>query len=46
MAMIGGFVYSSFSGSFENTRHVWAVMGLVAAVQEIPESEAEPASVG
>jgi hypothetical protein len=36
LAMIGGFLYSTLTGSFENTRHVWALMGLVAAVQTFP----------
>ena len=38
LALIGGFLYSTLSGSFENTRHVWTLMGLVAAVQELPVS--------
>jgi O-antigen ligase len=46
LALIGGFLYSSLSGSFENTRHVWAVMGLAAAVQEMPESEPAPTRAG
>jgi len=38
LAMIGGLLYASLLGSFENTRHVWALMGIVAAVQEFPSS--------
>ena len=37
LAMLGGFLYSTLTGSYENTRHVWALMGLVAAVQELPD---------
>jgi len=36
LALIGGFLYPSLTGALENTRHVWALMGLVAAVQEFP----------
>jgi hypothetical protein len=38
LALIGGFLYPSLACSLENTRHVWALMGLVAAVQEFPAS--------
>jgi len=31
----GGFLYPSLSGSFENTRHVWVLFGLLAAVREL-----------
>jgi O-antigen ligase len=41
LAMLGGFLCASLTGSFQNTRHVWAVMGLVAAIQALPESEGE-----
>lgn len=34
LAFLGGFLYQTLSGSFENTRHVWALVGLTAAVQE------------
>lgn len=36
LALLGGFLYSSLTGSLENTRHVWALMGIVAAVQDLP----------
>lgn len=35
-AFLGGFLYPSLSGSFENTRHVWILFGLLAAVREDP----------
>jgi O-antigen ligase len=33
LAFVGGFVYQTLSGSFEDTRHVWVLMGLVAATR-------------
>jgi hypothetical protein len=35
LALIGGFLYQTLSGSFENTRHVWVLMGLVDAAQAL-----------
>ncbi|HLF06056.1 MAG TPA: hypothetical protein VI893_02585, partial [Thermoplasmata archaeon] len=34
-AFLGGFLYPSLSGSFENTRHLWVLFGLLAAVREL-----------
>jgi len=33
LALVGGFLYQTLSGSFENTRHVWVLMALVDAAQ-------------
>jgi hypothetical protein len=33
LAFVGGFLYQTLSGSFENTRHVWVLMALVDAAQ-------------
>lgn len=38
LALIGGFLYQTLTGSFENTRHVWALMGIVAGVQANPQA--------
>jgi O-antigen ligase len=35
LALLGGFLYQTLSGSFENTRHVWVLMGLVDAAQAL-----------
>jgi O-antigen ligase len=35
MAFVAGFLYQSLSGSFENTRHVWVLIGLLAAANEL-----------
>lgn len=35
VAFLAGFLYQSLSGSFENTRHVWMLVGLLAAATEI-----------
>ena len=32
LAFVAGFLYQSLTGSFENTRYAWVLMGLVAAV--------------
>jgi len=32
LAFVAGFLYQSLTGSFENTRHVWILMGLLASV--------------
>jgi O-antigen ligase/polysaccharide polymerase Wzy-like membrane protein len=37
VAVAAGFIYQSFSGSFENTRHVWVLFGLLAAAKELRE---------
>ncbi len=37
LAMICGFLFPAFTGSYENTRYVWAIMGLVAAAQNLSE---------
>jgi len=39
-AFAAGFLYQSLSGSFENTRHVWALIGLLAAAREIDSAQA------
>src|SRR5260221_14746477 len=36
LALVGGFLYQTLSGSFENTRHVWVLMALVDAAQGLP----------
>jgi O-antigen ligase len=38
VAFIAGFLYQSLSGSFENTRHVWVLVGLLAAAKELQAS--------
>jgi len=38
MAFVAGFLYQSLSGSFENTRHVWVLIGLLAAANELHAS--------
>jgi putative inorganic carbon (hco3(-)) transporter len=35
VAFVAGFLYQAFSGSFENTRHVWVLIGLLAASQTL-----------
>jgi O-antigen ligase len=35
VAFVAGFLYQSLSGSFENTRHVWMLIGLLAAAKQI-----------
>jgi len=35
VAFVAGFLYQSLSGSFENTRHVWMLFGLLAAATAI-----------
>jgi hypothetical protein len=37
MAVVAGFLYQSLSGSFENTRHVWVLFGLLAAAKQLRE---------
>lgn len=37
VAFATGFLYQSLSGSFENTRHVWVLIGLLAAAKDLPE---------
>lgn len=39
IAVIGGFLYQTLSGSFEDVRHMWVLFGLLAAVKE-PLAEA------
>jgi len=34
VAFVAGFLYQSLSGSFENTRHVWMLIGLLAAAKQ------------
>jgi O-antigen ligase len=36
VAWVAGFLYQSLSGSFENTRHVWALIGLIGAARDLP----------
>jgi len=36
-AFVAGFLYQSLSGSFENTRHVWVLIGLLAATKDLRE---------
>jgi len=33
LALVAGLLYASLSGAFEDTRHLWVLMGLVAAAQ-------------
>lgn len=40
VAFVAGFLYQSVSGSFEDTRHVWVLIGLLAAVKELPDAQA------
>ena len=42
MAFLAGFLYQSLSGSFENTRHVWVLMGLLASVPTLSTLDTEP----
>jgi O-antigen ligase len=35
LAIVGGFLYASLSGSFESTRHVWVLLGLAAAARSL-----------
>jgi O-antigen ligase len=44
VAFGAGFLYQSLTGSFENTRHVWALVGLLAAVTDPSPSVAPAAS--
>ncbi len=34
IAFIGAFLYQGLSGSFEDARHIWVLMGMLAAVKE------------
>jgi O-antigen ligase len=34
MAFIGAFLYQGLSGSFEDARHIWVLIGMLAAVKE------------
>jgi O-antigen ligase len=34
IAFIGAFLYQRLSGSFEDARHIWVLMGMLAAVKE------------
>jgi O-antigen ligase len=38
LAIVGGFLYQSLSGSFENTRHIWVLMGLAASAQSLSDA--------
>jgi O-antigen ligase len=40
MAFVAGVLYQTLAGSFENTRHIWVLIGLLAAVKALPASEA------
>lgn len=42
LALVGGLLYPSLSGSFEDTRHLWVLMGLVASVQTLPSESRAP----
>jgi O-antigen ligase len=44
VAFVAGFLYQSLSGSFEDTRHVWVLIGLVAAVKDLPDSPGDKAA--
>jgi len=35
IAVVAGFLYQTLSGSFENTRHVWVLLALLAAAQDL-----------
>lgn len=39
VAFATGFLYQGFSGSFENTRHVWLLIGLLAASKALAEGQ-------
>ena len=43
LALVAGLLFPSLSGSFEDTRHLWVLMGLVAAVQALPSEDPAPA---
>lgn len=36
VAFVTGFLYQGFSGSFENTRHLWVLIGLLGASRALP----------
>jgi hypothetical protein len=40
LALLGGVVYQLLTESFENTRHVWILMGLVSGVQSMDDESA------
>ena len=42
VAFVSGFFYQAFSGSFENTRHVWVLIGLLAASRGLTAATPEP----
>ena len=37
IAFIAAFLYDGITGSFENTRHLWVLIGLILAVDRIKE---------
>ena len=39
VAFATGFLYQSLSGSFENTRHVWVLIGLLGATQVLVDGQ-------
>ena len=43
VAFATGFLYQGFSGSFENTRHVWVLIGLLAASRSLADRQASVA---
>ncbi len=45
VAFIAGFLYQTLSGSFENTRHVWMLVGLLAAACEIRAADARSRTI-
>src|SRR5262245_4474058 len=45
IAFAGAFLYQGLSGSFEDARHIWVLMGLLAAVKEWQGAERSSAPV-
>jgi hypothetical protein len=44
IAFVSAFLFEGLTGSFEDTRHLWILMGLILAVRQIDEdSNASPA---
>jgi O-antigen ligase len=42
VAFVAGFLYQGFSGSFENTRHVWVLIGLLGASRGLTVEASKP----
>jgi hypothetical protein len=39
VAFVTGFLYQGFTGSFENTRHIWVLIGLLAASKTLAQRQ-------